>query len=272
VRPARSPVKGPDPVDRARAADGDSILRDYAHVEWSTGPRLRALLVDVGGTLVRDETWLPEDRFNRLLVERLAAALGEKPPWAAELVAYPFSLEEPPGYEHRMVDEIASFLRDHGAEGSQEMAARICRACALPLSEVVEIEPDARAAMEAAHGLGLKLGVVTNTGWRDDDDVRRDWSDLGFGDLFDAYVSSKSVGVGKPHPRIFQVALERLGEDPEAAAMVGDQLGRDVAGGKAAGLRTIWKRPRGFEGEVDPAPDATITRLAALTTVLQQWI
>jgi FMN phosphatase YigB (HAD superfamily) len=236
-----------------------------------TNRRLRALLVDVGGTLVRDETWLPEGRFNRLLVERLAAAFGEEPPWAAELVAYPFSLEDPPGYEHQMVDQIATFLRDHGAEGSREMVARICRACAVPLSEVVEVEPDARAAMEAARGLGLKVAVVTNTGWRDDDDVRRDWTDLGFGDLFDAYVSSKSVGVGKPHPRIFQLALERLGDAPDAAAMIGDQLSRDIAGGLAVGLRTIWKRPRDFDGDVDPQPDATITGLSELATILRDW-
>jgi HAD superfamily hydrolase (TIGR01509 family) len=233
---------------------------------------LRALLVDVGGTLIRDETWLPVDQFNRVLVERLATAYGEEPPWAADLVAHPFSLEDPPEFEHRMHAEIAAFLRARGADSSLEMVSRICRACAIPLSEVVDVEPDARSAMEGARLLGLGLAVVTNTGWRDDDDVRRDWTDLGFDDLFDAYVSSASVGVGKPHPRIFQVALERLGEQASAAAIVGDQLGRDVVGGKAAGLRTIWKRPAGHTGAVDPKPDATINSLSELNAILSEWV
>jgi FMN phosphatase YigB (HAD superfamily) len=241
-------------------------------MEQATQPSLRALLVDVGGTLVRDETWLPEDRFNRLLVERLAMAFGQEPSWAADLVAHRFSVEDPPGYQHRMAEEVAQFLRERGVEGSTEMVARICRACAVPLCEVVEVEPDARAAMETAKAFGLKLAIITNTGWRDDDDVRRDWTELEFDDLFDAYVSSKSVGVGKPHPRIFQAALDRIGVSPEAGAIVGDQLSRDVAGGRAAGLRTIWKRPQAFDGEVAPDPDATITRLAELDDVLRRWL
>jgi HAD superfamily hydrolase (TIGR01509 family) len=237
-----------------------------------TEPGLRALLVDVGGTLVRDETWVGEEQFNRLLVSRLAAAFGEEPAWAADLVARPFSVEDPPGYEHRLADEVAAFLHEQGVEGSTEMVARICRACAAPLGDLVKVEPDARSAMEAAKALGLRLAIITNTGWRDDDDVRRDWMELGFDDLFETYVSSKSVGFGKPHRRMFDEALDRIGVSASAAAIVGDQLARDVAGGRAAGLRTIWKRPRGHEGPIDPEPDATITRLAELDAILRRWV
>jgi putative hydrolase of the HAD superfamily len=43
----------------------------------------------------------------------------------------------------------------------------------------------------------------------------------------------------KPHPTIFQAALELLGVDARDAAMVGDSLEEDVEGARALGMRAI---------------------------------
>jgi HAD superfamily hydrolase (TIGR01450 family) len=48
------------------------------------------------------------------------------------------------------------------------------------------------------------------------------------------------VGVGKPSPPIFEIALERLGCRPAEAAMVGDSAESDLAGGREVGMATIW--------------------------------
>jgi HAD superfamily hydrolase (TIGR01549 family) len=53
-------------------------------------------------------------------------------------------------------------------------------------------------------------------------------------------VISEGVGVKKPEERIFRIALERAGGDPADTWMVGDDPVNDVAGGRAAGLRTAW--------------------------------
>ena len=50
----------------------------------------------------------------------------------------------------------------------------------------------------------------------------------------------RPVVVGKPHSPIFEMALERLGCRPAEAIMVGDSLATDVAGGRAAGMATVW--------------------------------
>ena len=125
--------------------------------------------------------------------------------------------------------------------------------------------------MEAARGLGLRIAICSNTLWRNDDDARREWTDLGFGHLFDAYVTSNSTGYAKPHPRIFQRALELLDARPDEAAMLGDLLARDVAGARQLGMRTIWKRPAGHDGPVEPPPDASIRTLGELEPVLRSW-
>jgi HAD superfamily hydrolase (TIGR01450 family) len=53
------------------------------------------------------------------------------------------------------------------------------------------------------------------------------------------------VVVGKPEPPLFRIALRRLGLSAAEAAMVGDSVESDVAGGRAAGMRTVLYAPGG---------------------------
>ena len=56
----------------------------------------------------------------------------------------------------------------------------------------------------------------------------------------DALVVSGEIGISKPDPGIFEVALRRLGIGAEDAVMVGDSWAADVVGASAAGIRPIW--------------------------------
>jgi HAD superfamily hydrolase (TIGR01450 family) len=53
------------------------------------------------------------------------------------------------------------------------------------------------------------------------------------------------IVVGKPAPPLFRIALRRLGVEAPQAAMVGDSLESDVAGGRGAGMRTVLYAPAG---------------------------
>lgn len=75
--------------------------------------------------------------------------------------------------------------------------------------------------------------------------------DPGCGALTEAVAvagGARPVVVGKPHRPIFEMALERLGCRPGEAGMVGDSLATDVAGGRAAGMFTVWLDPSGDGG------------------------
>jgi putative hydrolase of the HAD superfamily len=80
---------------------------------------------------------------------------------------------------------------------------------------------------------GLKLGLVSNTGRNLEEFVRHHGLDV------DVAVSSGVHGKTKPHPTIFQAALERLGVEPADAVMVGDSVEDDVEGAKAVGMRGV---------------------------------
>lgn len=80
----------------------------------------------------------------------------------------------------------------------------------------------------------------------------------------DVLVVSEEVGVSKPDPRIFEVALERLGVTAREAVMLGDSWSADIRGALAAGIRPIWFNRR---REPSPEPDAGIAELHALEPV-----
>ena len=51
---------------------------------------------------------------------------------------------------------------------------------------------------------------------------------------------SGKLGWLKPHPGIYQHALEQIGARPQETVFVGDDLDNDIIGPKALGMRTAW--------------------------------
>jgi putative hydrolase of the HAD superfamily len=62
---------------------------------------------------------------------------------------------------------------------------------------------------------------------------------MGLTERLDFAVFSSEVGVRKPHPQIFERALEALGVEPENALFVGDRLYEDVRGAGELGMTTV---------------------------------
>jgi HAD superfamily hydrolase (TIGR01450 family) len=94
--------------------------------------------------------------------------------------------------------------------------------------------------------------------------------DPGCGALVEAVAvagGSRPVVVGKPHRPIFDMAIERLGCRPGEAAMVGDSLASDIAGGREAGMVTVWLDATGDPGS---SPAATL-RVRSLVDLHHRW-
>jgi len=88
-----------------------------------------------------------------------------------------------------------------------------------------------RALKDAGH----RLGVVSNAEGR----VAIDLAGAGYAGLFETIVDSHVVGVEKPDPAIFRIALERMNAVPETTVFLGDVPSVDVAGARAAGLIAV---------------------------------
>jgi putative hydrolase of the HAD superfamily len=195
---------------------------------------LRAVLFDVDFTLCRPGPELSAERYARIAarhgieldVSRYAEAREEA---VANLKRHPELLHDEEIW-HRFTEEI--FV---GMGGPQSIASE----CATEIeqgwgvSANFELYEDALPVLEELREAGLRLGLVSN-GIRDlRQFVAHHRLDV------DAIVDSRSHGRVKPHPTIFEAALQLLGVVPADAAMVGDSLEEDVEGARALGLRAL---------------------------------
>jgi putative hydrolase of the HAD superfamily len=134
-----------------------------------------------------------------------------------------------------------------------------------------KLEDDAVPMLEALKAAGHKLAIISNAS--DDEDVQTLVDNAHIRPYFDLVLSSAACGIRKPNPRIFEIALERLGLQPGQAAMVGDTLGADILGARNAGLYSIWitrraDTPDNRDHDDTIAPDAQIATLAELPGLL----
>jgi putative hydrolase of the HAD superfamily len=114
--------------------------------------------------------------------------------------------------------------------------------------------------LQALAGLGLPMGVVSNSDGTVEGDLRRvgvcyvpDGNEAPPAAVpMSVILDSAVVGVAKPDPEIFRFALDALGVPAGQTVLhVGDSLRYDVAGALAAGLQPVHMDPYGF----CPAPD-----------------
>ena len=120
------------------------------------------------------------------------------------------------------------------------------------------VSEDARVVLERLRGTGRRLAVVSNSNGT----VRAKLERLELAGFFEAIVDSREEGLEKPDPRIFAVALKRMGARPETTVHVGDLYHVDVAGARAAGLRAVLVDPRNLYLDHDCVRVPSLTALA----------
>src|SRR2546430_8855618 len=113
---------------------------------------------------------------------------------------------------------------------------RLRTAVTVPLDLVGSLVPGTREALAWCKAHGLAVVLVTNTLWRGDDEIRRDWERFGLANAIDHVVSSHSIGWQKPHAAIFRRALELAGSEPKEAGIVRGRVPRHGLGAEALGL------------------------------------
>jgi putative hydrolase of the HAD superfamily len=196
--------------------------------------KLRAVLFDVDFTLCRPGPELSPERYARIAGRHGVTLDVSRYDDAREaavlnLKRHPELLHDDSIW-HRFTEEI--FVGMGGPEAiASECASEIEQGW--EVSENFELFEDALPVLDELRAAGLLLGLVSN-GIRDlNEFVVHHRLDV------DAAVGSRAHGYVKPHPTIFQAALQQLGAEPAEAAMVGDSLEEDIEGARALGMRAI---------------------------------
>ena len=156
---------------------------------------------------------------------------------------------------------FARLLATCGDDTAGETAERLAATYRDAYREVRRALPGAAGILAAVRRREARVGIVSNNLLEEQLDKLRT---CGLDGLVDALVVSEDVGISKPDPGIFHVALDRLGIAPAEAVMVGDSWSADVVGARAAGIRAVWFNPRRV---APPGDDAAIGQLHALEPV-----
>jgi putative hydrolase of the HAD superfamily len=196
----------------------------------------RAVLLDAMGTLVGFGA--PAPRLVEELAARGVAITGEEAARAmrAEIAYYRAHHDE-------AADRAAlAALRDRCATVVREaIGAPVAR---LPQAELVAallaaIEfspyPEVPDVLRELRARGMALVVCSN--W--DISLHDVLDATGLSALLSGTVTSAEHGAAKPDPSIFAAALALAGADPGEAIHVGDDVGADVEGARAAGIRPV---------------------------------
>lgn len=134
------------------------------------------------------------------------------------------------------------------------------------------IFPEVRETIQTLRACGVRVGIVTNAYqpmWLRDIEM----AEHGILDLFPGCrLSAADVGYLKPHPAIFQAALDCIGTHPEETVFVGDDPDADIAGAQASGLLGVLRSTPRTRPLINPiVPDAIIHDLRELLNLLDGW-
>jgi putative hydrolase of the HAD superfamily len=233
-----------------------------------------AILLDAGGVLV-----FP-DREPLL------------PPLAAAGVPLGLDLLERAHYRAMAAQDVAASPPASGSWWREYLVGFVAACgvaenrCAALAAEIVEattgrsytwthVGSGVPAGLRALATLGLPMGVVSNSDGTVAAELRRlgvcyapdGREPAGAGVRVGVVIDSAVVGVSKPDPAIFRIALDALGVPPSRNVLhVGDSLRYDVTGALAAGLQPVHLDPHGL----CPAPEGHphIGALADLAAIL----
>lgn len=133
---------------------------------------------------------------------------------------------------------------------------------------------DTLVTLDTLKSSGYRLGIISNAA--DGDDVHRLVDTHKLRSYFDSILISAEVGMRKPHPLIFNLALDFFQVPPGRTAMVGDLPEMDVLGAQKVGIAGIWITRWLHSNQRDGSrvginPDAMIAKLAVLPQILTGW-
>lgn len=187
---------------------------------------IRAILFDLDDTLLNREASF--EQFLRLQMQRLKLPLELQPHYA----------------------ECVRVL-DQGGKGDRQQMFSILQQEFFPGWHAGQLEddferhewdspvlyPGTYTALLQLRALGLKLGIVTN-GSNKSQRAKMAFSKLS--EYMDLVLVSEAVGLQKPDPQIFRMAVDQLAVVVKQCIFVGSHPEQDILGAQKAGLRAAW--------------------------------
>jgi len=155
-------------------------------------------------------------------------------------------------YAHRI-------LTGAGAKVSRDVALQVL-AKLQKYNWTYKIYDDSLPALKDLKKRGFTIGLISNVV----QDMNSVYDELGLKSFLTFKVTSAEVGYDKPHPEIFQAALNKAKAKPQEAIHVGDQYDLDIIGAKSVGINAVLIDRNNHFTEIKDCP-----RIQSLTQITE---
>ncbi len=228
---------------------------------------MKAVLFDLGHTLINyHNEWRGPERKAVAKVARLVCQeTGSKDENVVEV--YLLDLLEQ-GRKRKLAEQIEIPLPDvlsdcyarFGCDIDDGLLMEGMEAFYAVLLEKRELVPGAKEMLEDIQARGYRIGLISDVAWGLTSDFPlRDMKHYGLDEFFDDFVFSTDVGIRKPNPRIFKLAMFNIGAKPEESIYVGNNLQADIKGALNVGMTAVLKRSDFYEHDEAIVPSAKIS-------------
>jgi len=208
---------------------------------------MRAVIFDLWDTLV-----LYDVEHSRATERRIAERLGVDPDQFHRV--WRESRSERDG------GSLADSFRSVGA--TDELLPELHDLRRNAFREVAVPQEGALETLRELRERGFRLGMISVCS----EEVAELWEETPFAGLFDSTVFSCSVGLRKPDPAIYRLALDELAVEPGDAMFVGDGANDELAGAERVGMRAVlilrpeqgepyWEEARGWQPRITSIPE-----------------
>jgi HAD superfamily hydrolase (TIGR01549 family) len=230
----------------AHVHSGDERLR-LSHIRW--------VFFDLGNTLI-DEKRAIDDRIGQ--IRRVLFGLGKQV--SVEAVEEAFEQASAEFAPRLITRALEKLLSDPANRALVLQQVRYRKDLEAPY-------PGARELL-AQLAAQYRIGVIANQSMGTEQRLQV----YGLAPFLALCLSSAEIGLAKPDPALFRLALERVGCKPCQAVMVGDRLDNDIRPAKLLGWRTIrvlqgFARVQSARDE-DEEPDFTVGHLERIRDIL----
>ncbi len=235
--------------------------------------RIRAVTFDLWNTLLTSTPGAVEIRsrfWREVIVERGLDIGDDLLHGTLSMLPTRFDEEWRAGRQYGPTEALADCFTAFGDRLASEDRDALAAAFEAASYEL-KVAPVADAAdvLSAVAATGVAVGIISDTTLAVGRHLRKYLDQHHILQHVTFVAFSDEVGVYKPDPAIFRVALDGLGiDDPTTVAHVGDLMRTDVAGARAMGMVTVRFRGVVDDPEDGAEADHVIDRLADLSVVL----
>jgi HAD superfamily hydrolase (TIGR01549 family) len=240
---------------------------------------MKAVLFDLGHTLINyHNDWKdPERRAVANVARRVCDASpdGVTPDQVSEhlleLLDQGRKVKLEQHLEIPLTDVLGNCFHRFAIEEDEELMEQSLEEFYAVLLEHREIVPGTKEMLQFVKDNDFLIGLVSDVAWGLPSYFpQRDMRHYQIHEYFDDLVFSTDVGLRKPNPKIFKIALSNLGASADCSYYVGNNLQADVLGALNVGMIAILKESSFYTHDDEIVPDAKVSTWDQFEDILRR--